>query len=73
MFTKNHSDIFAKRSGRVYCIKLDDLVGEGYLNTPITISSVDGDITNVMVVKASYSNYSGFTFTLVDKKSCQDK
>lgn len=69
LYMKNNLNEFDKVEGNVYCIDLDILVSTDYLNGPLYLSkNNDEDITNLMSVKASYTE--DFNLEIVNKEAC---
>ena len=68
LYIDNYKNKFPKTNGNEYSIKLQDLVDEGLLVSPIKLSESNSDLTNKKCVQVSYDN--GFNYELKDAGSC---
>lgn len=62
-----HSNLFEEKKGNTYCIKIDKLVYEGLLESPVRYDEKD-DIKDTMSVKATYSNK--WNYSIVNNTEC---
>ena len=68
LYIDNYKNKFPKTNGNEYSIKLQDLVDEGLLVSPIKLSESNSDLTSKKCVQVSYND--GFDYELKDAGSC---
>lgn len=68
LFVQENKSMFNKVNGNSYCITLQDLVGEGYLKSPIKLSDSEEDLTTLKSVQVNYND--GFTYELKNNDEC---
>ena len=68
----NVSD-YPKTPNSSYCIKVSDLVDNGYLKTPVRYNSKDTDITYSHSVNIKYDEYGNYESSIVENFSCKSQ
>lgn len=67
LYMSNNEDAYPKLQGNTYCIKLDDLVQIGYLQTPIKDYTNGNEIPLTKKIKVTVNSYKEYSnFQLLD-------
>lgn len=68
LLVDSYKDEYKKINGSKYCVPISDLVEEGYLKAPITLSNSNEDISKKKSVQVSYRDK--YKYEIVDNKDC---
>lgn len=70
LYISEHSNDFSMKKGYRYIIELKELVAEGFLNSPIILSSSDDDITADKCIQVIVTN-DEYQYELKDSGQCE--
>jgi len=68
LYVEDNPNKYKPVLGNMYCITFQELVDEGYLKSPITLSGSDEDLITTKSVQISYQNQ--FNYKIKDKDDC---
>lgn len=67
IYVKDNSEIYSNNEGATYCIKLETLVNNGKLVSPIKDMKTDKEIPLNYYIKAVVNDYNQFDYELVEE------
>ena len=68
LYVDDHSDEFIKENDMQYCVSIQKLVDEDYLNSKVIDITTNKNVVSSYSVQINYSD--GFTYSVVNSEEC---